>query len=272
MEKLKIKIIVAMHKLWRVPKGDIYLPLFVGAVGKENIYLSGKAIARDDNGDNISSKNPNYCELTGLYYAWKNIDADVIGLVHYRRHFATKNWLYRMMYMPFECTLTDDEAQALMSEYDIVVPKLRHYYIETLYSHYANTHEQQHLDLTTEIISEKYPEMLCYLQRVYKYRAGHMFNMCIMKKEYLNEYCNFVFDVLNELENRIDLRYLSPFDARLFGRVSEIVFNAWLLKKREEGVKIKEIPYIHMEKVNWLKKGMNFLGAKFGGRKYTKSA
>ena len=42
---------------------------------------------KDNTGENISAKNPMYCELTGLYWAWKNLDADYLGLVHYRRHF-----------------------------------------------------------------------------------------------------------------------------------------------------------------------------------------
>ena len=269
---MNVKLIIAMHKLWEIPKGDIYLPVFVGAQGKDDICIDGKAILRDDFGENISGKNPNYCELTGLYFAWKNVDADAVGLVHYRRHFSNKGWLYRKTHKPFECTLSDEEAIKLMSEYDIVVPKLRNYYIESLYSHYANTHDAKHLDLTREIIAECFPEMLPYLLRAYDSKKGHMFNMCILKRELLDEYCRFIFDVLKELENRVDVTGLSSFDARLFGRVSEIIFNAWILQKRDEGVSIKEIPYIHMEKVNWIKKGMNFLGAKFGGRKYTKSA
>lgn len=269
---MNVKLIIAMHKLWEIPKGDIYLPVFVGAQGKDDICIDGKAILRDDFGENISGKNPNYCELTGLYFAWKNVDADAVGLVHYRRHFSDKGWLYRKFHKPFESTLSDEEAIRLMSEYDIVVPKLRNYYIETLYSHYANTHDAKHLDLVAEVMAEKYPDMSSYLHKAYEQKSGHMFNMCILKRKYLNEYCEFVFDILEELENRVDLDGLSAFDARLFGRVSEIIFNAWILKERAEGVAIKEISYIHMEKVNWLKKGINFLGAKFGGRKYTKSA
>lgn len=46
---------------------------------------------KDNEGDNISAKNPYYCELTGIYYAWKNIPAEYLGLVHYRRYFKGKN-------------------------------------------------------------------------------------------------------------------------------------------------------------------------------------
>ena len=44
----------------------MYLPVQVGAEKKESL-----GYARDNEGENISKKNPNYCELTGLYWAWK---------------------------------------------------------------------------------------------------------------------------------------------------------------------------------------------------------
>ena len=63
------------------------MPIQVGAA------LNGQAIdgmIRDDTGDNISEKSRSFCELTALYWAWKNLDSDAIGLVHYRRYFARR--------------------------------------------------------------------------------------------------------------------------------------------------------------------------------------
>ena len=68
---MDIKIIVAAHKEYRMPWQNIYLPVQVGAAGKESIGYQ-----RDDEGDNISNKNDTYCELTGMYYAWKNQGRD----------------------------------------------------------------------------------------------------------------------------------------------------------------------------------------------------
>lgn len=61
------------------------MPIHVGKVLHPDVDLG---IQRDDTGDNISLKNSSYCELTGMYWAWKNLrGVDVIGLCHYRRYF-----------------------------------------------------------------------------------------------------------------------------------------------------------------------------------------
>lgn len=85
MTDKNIKILIAAHKQYWMPKDPVYLPLHVGAEGKPDLGYT-----KDNTGDNISAKNPNFCELTGLYWAWKNLDADYLGLVHYRRYFTRK--------------------------------------------------------------------------------------------------------------------------------------------------------------------------------------
>ena len=82
-----------------MPADDIYLPLHVGAEGK--VDEKGRALdlgwVKDNTGDNISRLNPGYCELTGLYWGWKNLKADYIGLVHYRRHFCIRKRYQKMV-------------------------------------------------------------------------------------------------------------------------------------------------------------------------------
>ena len=90
MKDKNLKILVASHKPDRVYHDDVYTPIHVGrAISKFKNEMAD--MIGDDTGDNISSKNGEFCELTAIYWAWKNLkDADYIGLAHYRRYFETK--------------------------------------------------------------------------------------------------------------------------------------------------------------------------------------
>ena len=108
-----------------------------------------------------------------------------------------------------------------------------------------------------------------------KQRWGYMFNMMIMERGLFNDYCSWLFDILFELKKRLGEDGLTPFHSRYYGRISEIIFNVWLLEQQKTGKikssEIKEIPLIHMEKINWWKKGGAFLKAKYMGKKYSES-
>ena len=95
-----------------------------------------------------------------------------------------------------------------------------------------------------------------------------MFNMFIMKKEILDEYCTWLFDILFELEKRTDASKYDSFHARFYGRISELLLDVWVNKNK---IKYEEVKVIDMQNVNWIKKGTSFLNAKFTGKKYGKS-
>lgn len=242
-----------------MPNSSMYVPLHVGSAGKPDI-----GYRRDDTGDNISAKNSGYCELTGLYWAWKNLPAEYLGMVHYRRHFSLHQGKDK-----WKSVLNDREAERLCGRFDIILPKKRHYYIETLYSHYEHTHYIEHITQTRQIISEKYPEYIESFDSVLDQSKGYMFNMFIMKRDLLDEYCAWLFDILGELENRVAVDGLSSFQRRFYGRVSEILLNVWLCyRQKNKPVRIAVIKYMHMEHINWRRKLTAFLKAKFFKKKY----
>lgn len=255
---MKVTVIVAAHKPYAMPDDPLYLPLHVGAEGKEPFGFAG-----DNTGENISAKNPTFCELTGLYWAWKNVDADYIGLAHYRRHFGRKG-----RGEPISHVLTEAEAVRLLEGKDGILPNKRKYYIENLYSHYVHTMHPEPLDITGEIIREKHPAYADAFEGLKKRTSAHMFNMMILRKDHLDAYCTWLFDILFELERRVDATAYDAFHARFFGRVSELLLDVWL---SQQGLDVVEVPVIGMEKTNWFKKGGSFLMAKFFGKKYDKS-
>lgn len=252
---MNIKLLVAAHKPYQMPSDPLYLPVHVGAQNKQSIGYT-----RDDSGENISEKNPYYCELTGLYWAWKNLDADVLGLVHYRRYFKGSHGGQGM-----DSVLSSDEAEQLLREYDCILPRRQRYLIETIYSHYEHTHYEKDLLKTREIIQKDYPDYLESFDRHMKHRSSHMFNMFIMKRELADQYCSFLFGILEKLESQIDVENYDPYQARVLGRIGEILLDVWIDKNQ---IRYKEVPFIYLEKVNWLKKGTAFLEAKFFHKKY----
>ena len=124
------------------------------------------------------------------------------------------------------------------------------------------------LDETRKIIEEKYPDYLSEFDKLHKRTSAHMFNMFIMKKEILNGYCEWLFDILFELEKRIDASQYDSFHARFYGRVSELLLDVYL---NTNNLKYTEVKCMDMENINWFKKGTSFLKAKFFGKKYDKS-
>lgn len=267
-----VKIVVATHKKYRMPTDKMYFPLHVGAEGKKD--PTGKELnlgyAKDNIGDNISELNSSFCELTALYWAWKNLEADYIGLAHYRRHFTVHGKTGE-----FDKILTYEELKPYLSKVKVFVPSKRRYYIESLYSHYAHTHYSSQLDETRKVIQKKYPDYIAAYDKVLKRKSGYMFNMMILQKEKLNEYCTWLFDILFEVKKYADMPELSTFQGRFYGRISEIIFNVWLEYQLDKGLlkknEVMELKCIHMEKINWLKKGKAFLSAKFFGKKYDHS-
>jgi len=253
-----IKILIATHKKYKMPEDKLYLPIHVGKINKSEIGFIG-----DDTGENISIKNPYYCELTAIYWAWKNLDADYIGLVHYRRHFTNKRKKDK-----WESVLTLAQAKKLLENNDIILPNKRNYFIETIYSHYAHTHDSSHLDFTRKIIEQHTPQYLYSFDKVMKSTSTHMFNMFIMRREIFCSYCQWLFPLLEKLEQNISIESLSGYDARLFGRVSEFLLDVWI---DANNLQYMEIGYLHLEKINWIKKIKTFLLAKLANKKYTSS-
>lgn len=258
-----IKVIVATHKKYQMPIDTMYLPVQVGAELKQDLGYQ-----KDNDGENISIKNPYFCELTGLYWAWKNLKSDYIGLVHYRRYFFLKRKHYRNEKEKFNNVLNKKQAESLLFDNDIILPLKRHYYIENLYDHYKHSMYIEPLDETRKIIQEKCPKYLKKFDELHKRTSAHMFNMMIMKRDKLNEYCQWLFDILFELENRINNAQYDKFHARFYGRISELLLDVYI---ETNNLKYKEIPVIDMQNINWWKKGISFLEAKFLGKKYNNS-
>ena len=237
----KTQIIVCYHKESDIFESDTLIPLHVGKDAHPEVI---KHIQGDNTGDNISSKNNKYCELTGMYWLWKNVDADNYGLFHYRRLLDIKG-VYKGQLDPTKIDLNDFNNAIInneMEKYDIILPK-KTKLKETLYNDYKKVHHIKDLECIVQIIKAKYPHYKKAIEKALNTKAGYFCNMFVMKKELYNEYCSWLFDILNSAENLIDTTNYNPYQKRAIGFLGERMFSIFIEYKRQTSpnLKIKEV-------------------------------
>ena len=238
-------MIVATHKAYPMPDSGIYLPVQAGAACNERLAYQG-----DDTGENISARNGIYCELTALYWAWKNLSADAIGLCHYRRYFQEPKT---------KQPLCGETAQRMLAEAPVILPRKRNYFIETGESQFVHAHGQESLDALRGAMDDLFPAYRAAFERSMARTAGHRFNMMLMRREQFDAYCAWLFAILFETERR-----LGTPAPRMMGYLSERLMDAWI---ETENMPYLETPVYHTEKENWLVKGSMFLMRKIKGKK-----
>lgn len=231
--KSKNVIVVVSHVNGDFISYNPYKPLLVGKItSKENDYW------KDNTGFNISKKNKNFCELTGLFWLWKNKinDFNVFGLNHYRRFFRYRGKI-----------LTNRNLETLLSMYDVILPKKFHWKKSVAKNYYENGKGfRNDLFIVKKIISEKYPDYLNSYDNVLSGKSASYFNMFVMKKNDFNKYCSWLFDILFEAENLIDTSTYDNQEARVFGYLSELLLNVWIEK---EDLNVKYLKVIYKESV-----------------------
>nr|WP_315540857.1 DUF4422 domain-containing protein [uncultured Haemophilus sp.] len=252
----KLTVLVITHKDYEFPHSACYRPLFVG--GKRPKSLKNEVFYRDNSGVNIAEKNSSFCELTGLYWAWKNgvfENNQYVGLVHYRRYFAGK-----ALYLKKKQIASESELLTILEKYDVILPRKRNYFIESIYAHYQHAHHIKDLELTRVVITELQPEYLKSFDTVMQGRKLHLYNMFVMPSEKASEYCHWLFSILFELEKRVDVTQYDNYQKRVFGFIAERLFNVWILYNQ---LNVKYLPVVNLEGENLIKKGLNLLKRKF---------
>ena len=293
---MNIKILVCYHKISPIISNEVLQPILLGAANaKPQIKDELERLCRsanvpllyDNSGEHISELNPYFCELTAMYWAWKNLEADYYGLFHYRRVFDFRDSTHFDMPRTQKCYY--DSIRGFFSDfyqqyglnpqniieslkgYDIVLPTLvidhddkqRAQHL-SLYELYDEVHYIKDMDLALEYIASKYPQMYQIALDILHKKPilWHIANMYIMKKALYLEYCEWIFDILFAIEPLSAYKNYDSYQARVFGFLSERLFNVWIAyKKTQENLKIKELPLVFFK--FRAKKKMVWLGSRW---------
>lgn len=257
VEDKDIKIFISCDKDSYVPNNPYLYKVQVGSALAKKRF---EGMFHDDEGDNISEKNRSYCELTAQYWAWKNQDADYYGFFHYRRYMCFDESLQDddIYGNVLADKITDDTLKKLSIEPDImkkyitshdaVVVKLRKLLSgNTVYSEYdvSALQHKEDLDVVIDIIKRKYPEFVPAMEKYFASHEAHDCNMLIMRKDIFNDYCSWLFDILEESEKAIDTTNYNVQEYRVYGFLAERLCGLYFTYLKMNGTyNIGELPKV----------------------------
>jgi len=258
-----IKIYTCHHKPSAFLDSSLIQPIHVGKANNPNeIGCPG-----DDTGDNISFKNPFYCELTAHYWVWKNTQpADYVGFMHYRRHFnfskdqqvPEDNWgvvNYERIDASYhdKFGLNDKDISLCLMDVDILLPKkwdVSAAGSKNNYHHYkvSNYLHIEDYDAALEILADIYPEYSSAADKFNNATDGYYTNMFVMRKDIFNDYSKWLFTILERLEDKLRFKNYNSQEKRVVGHISERLLNIYIAYQIEQhAFKVKELQRTFIE-------------------------
>lgn len=241
----KTKIFICAHKEVELPKHPFFLPVQAGAALHDRI----PGFQPDDEGDNISDRNPHFCELTCHYWAWKNLkNVDIVGLNHYRRYFdftcpwpmfaADKRFADVSDFLSHDYKFPDMET--MMERYDIVLPVARHWRTSNTLQYY-HYHIAKDWETLRQIIKDQTPEYLSAFEKTMdESNVSVGYNMFITRWDLFDAYSSWLFDILFEVERRVPPAD-DPIQSRIYGYMSERLINVFCERHH---LHVKHIPLV----------------------------
>lgn len=217
----EFKMFVITHKGIRYKLAQDYVPI---QVGESNTKLDLPYI-KDNTGINISEKNANYCELTAIYWLYKNYNLpDYVGICHYRRFFV-HTVLLKLIDRKY--------VKRVMKKNDIILPN-KFQTNSSAKENFINSKSGREKDLNNlrKIIEKNYPEYLDDYDDIMQSNKISYCNMAVMKKNDFKEYCNWLFEILFKVEKITDMTGYSKQEKRLYGFLSEFLLNVWVLHNK----------------------------------------
>jgi lipopolysaccharide biosynthesis glycosyltransferase len=252
-----VKILTGYHKPAVLPSStEVFTPIHLGraqaataskdgVTNNESLAWLEQNMIGDNTGENISQINRKFCEITAIYWAWKNYDKldnpEYIGFQHYRRHFdfsdkevkafPTKYPLFDKSYEE-EINLNNDSIKNIVKDYDLLIPKKQTVsdYDKTVYNHYLNFHNHhiEDLDILLDVIDKDYPHLSKYAKECMNDNSSYFCNMFIMKKDLFLKYAETTVDILIKTDNRISYENRSYEKMRAIGFLSERMTSIYL--------------------------------------------
>lgn len=250
-------VFVSYHKKFDLLSEPSFHPIHAGrAIYETNSqedrdWLETNCIG-DETGDNISRFNKEFCEMTAIYWIWKNFNFknySHIGHMQYRRHFILdENFFltspsnkekisYGCIHFPHvnetylqKSALSIANVKKILNEYEAILPipgDLSKVGVNNLWEDYLTKIPGSHIDDLKELVM-LWKELGLNgesLDSYLEYPVKRMYQMFIVSVEEFRKYCEFLFPILFELSNRIDVSLYTKNGKRTLGYLAELIYG-----------------------------------------------
>ena len=221
------RIYTMTHKKFTFPPGvdeSLYLPLHVGRRLGEDLGYQG-----DDTKDSISEKNRSFCELTGMYWVWKNVTCDQVGVAHYRRFFIFGNE---------NAVMTREYMQDCLQSYDFLISVSYPPGEGSVYENFDKWHRIEDLAVCRQVLHQLYPQDVDAFDLQISCNLFCGGNLFATSKQIYDTYCEWLFAILFEVEKRVDISSYDNYQKRLFGFLAERLLRVFVLSR---SYRVKEL-------------------------------
>lgn len=276
-----IRIFVACHKPSRLVDGKVFTPIHLGRALTSAAHKDGPASAADlawmrrhmigdDTGDHISDLNRSFCELTAQYWAWKNVEADYYGFCHYRRYLAftghdvpvageeRNNGCIAVDHLDDRAIetfgLSDEVVTEVVPRYDAVLCRpvqLRPMGIRDNVDAMRRSpdwHDVRDMERALAILERRSPQLAGAARRYMRGGANRLYNAFVMRRDLFQDYCEWLFGILFELNEVLAMRHYGLKKERTPATIAERLCGIWCQHLQEQGRhRILEVPLVFFE-------------------------
>lgn len=236
------RIYVATHKPFYCPNDEMYVPVIAGKSFRTEIcneYIG------DNSGDNISYLNKTLCELTVLYWVWKNTDDKIVGINHYRRYFAPKEEkVTTYNYTNINGYILSKEMLGIAGQgdfqefdengVDMITVSHTNLGAATVESNYAEHHNIEDWAILRDLLKERHPDYVDFFDFFSRQHRMSTLNIFVAKRSVLNDYCSWLFPVMLDMAKMPFYRNYDSYQGRVLGFLAERLFNVWMLRNRKK--------------------------------------
>jgi SAM-dependent methyltransferase len=243
------------HRVDQMPAIPGIRRILAGA-GSQALGL-GSEILRDDLGDSIAHRNPDFSEMTAIYWVWKNVtDLGCIGFCHYRRYFDFRKNTRQSTRETHLCNLREvknyesyfiDQSVIAQTVDDgaIIVARTIEEGIANA-EQYMTAHVPEHYLAMVNYILTRHPHLARQVVAQVRDKGFYGNNMFVMRWTDFDRLCRFWFDCLFGLDRQVGNKPIG-YQRRMLAFLSERLFDIYVRWLRDSGRRVVEYPLFYLE-------------------------